>query len=91
MKEWLKVCDKNKLGKRRKLIIHNRQFTWMSTTEKLRLLPLKEKKGIFWHKKFLLCHHTRYIYLAASEVSHATRNLFKKVKVSNKTNQAFIL
>lgn len=38
--------DKNKLGERRKLIIHNRQFTWMSTTEteKLRLLPSKKKK-----------------------------------------------
>lgn len=33
LKEWLKVDDKNKLRKRRKLIIHNRQFTWMSTTE----------------------------------------------------------
>lgn len=33
LKERLKVGDKNKLGKRRKLIIHNRQFTWMSTTE----------------------------------------------------------
>lgn len=32
MKEWLKVGDKNKLGERRKLIIHNRQFTWMSKT-----------------------------------------------------------
>lgn len=47
MKEWLKVGDKNKLGKRRKLIIHNRQFTWMSTTEKLRLLPSKKKKSHF--------------------------------------------
>lgn len=46
MKEWLKVGDKNKLGERRKLIIHNRQFTRMSTaeTEKLRLLPLKKRK-----------------------------------------------
>lgn len=49
MKEWLKVGDKNKLGERRKLIIHNRQFTWMSTTEteKLRLLPSKKKKKTF--------------------------------------------
>ena len=49
MKEWLKVGDKNKLGERRKLIIHNRQFTWMSTTEKekLRLLPSKKKKSHF--------------------------------------------
>lgn len=41
LKEWLKVGDKNKPGERRKLIIHNRQFTWMSATEteKLRLLP----------------------------------------------------
>lgn len=46
MKEWLKVGDKNKLGERRKLIIHSRQFTWMSTTEteKLRLLGAKEKR-----------------------------------------------
>lgn len=46
LKEWLKVGDKNKLGEGRKLIIHNRQFTWMNTTEteKLRLLPSKEKK-----------------------------------------------
>lgn len=46
MKEWLKVGDKNKLGERRKLIIHNRQFTWMSTTEteKLRLLYSKQQK-----------------------------------------------
>lgn len=90
MKEWLKVGDKNKLGKRRKLIIHNRQFTWMSTTEKLRLLPSKKKKAIFWLRKFLLCHHSGYIYLATSEVRDAKRNLFKKVKVSNKTNHAFI-
>lgn len=52
MKEWLKVGDKNKPGERRKLIIHSRQFTWMSTaeTEKLRLLGAKEeekKKGHF--------------------------------------------
>lgn len=49
MKEWLKVGDKNKLGERRKLIIHNRQFTWMSTTEteKLRLFPSKKKKRHF--------------------------------------------
>lgn len=59
MKEWLKVGDKNKLGERRKLIIHNRQFTWMSTTEteKLRLLPSKrKKKAIFWLRTFLFSH-----------------------------------
>lgn len=74
MKEWLKVGDKNKLGERRKLIIHNRQFTWMSTTEKekLRLLPSKKKNAIFW----LFCHHSVHIYLATSEVRDATRNLF---------------
>lgn len=78
LKEWLKVGDKNKLGERRKLIIHNRQFTWMSTTEteKLRLLPSKKKKAIFWLKKFLLCRHSGHIYLATSEVRDATRNLF---------------
>lgn len=65
MKEWLKVGDKNKLGERRKLIIHNRQFTWMSTTEteKLRLLPSKKEKAIFWLRKFLHCHHSGHIYL----------------------------
>lgn len=52
MKERLKVGDKNKLGERRKLIIHSRQFTWMSTmeTEKLRLLGAKaggKEKGHF--------------------------------------------
>lgn len=78
LKEWLKVGDKNKLGERRKLIIHNRQFTWMSTTEKekLRLLPSKKKKAIFWLRKFLFCHHSVHIYLATSEVRDATRNLF---------------
>lgn len=95
MKEWLKVGDKNKLGERRKLIIHNRQFTWMSTTEteKLRLLSSeREKKNISWLGKFVLCHHSGHIYLATTEVKNATRNLFffKKVKASNNTNQAFI-
>lgn len=93
LKEWLKVGDKNKLGEGRKLIIHNRQFTWMNTTEteKLRLLPSKKKKkGIFWLRKFLLSHHSGYIYLATTEVRNATRTLFKKVELSNKTNRAFI-
>lgn len=69
----------------------------MSTTEKLRLLAFKKKEkkdqveeeeeeAFFWQRKILLRRHTWYIYLAASEVSHATRNHFKKVKVSNKTN-----
>lgn len=31
LKKLLKVGDKNKPRERRKLIIHNRQFTWMST------------------------------------------------------------
>lgn len=92
LKERLKVGDKNKLGERRKLIIHNRQFTWTSTTEteKLRLLPSKEK-NIFWLRKFLFCHHSGHIYLATSEVRDATRNhFFKKVKASNNTERAFI-
>lgn len=80
MKEWLKVGDKNKLGERRKLIIHNRQFTWMSTTEteKLRLLYSKQqkKKAIFWMRKFLFCYHGGHICLATSEVRDATRDLF---------------
>lgn len=79
LKEWLKVGDKNKLGERRKLIIHNRQFTWMSTTEteKLRLLSSERKKNtIFWLGKFLLCCHSGHIYLATTEAKNATRTLF---------------
>lgn len=52
MKKQLKVSDKNKLGERRKLIIHNRQFTWMSTAEKLKLPSSKKEK-----KPFSDCRH----------------------------------
>lgn len=77
MKEWLKVGDKNKLGEWRKLIIHNSHFTWMNTTEtvKLRLLRFK-KKDVFWLKKFPLHDHSCPIYLAASGIRAATRNFF---------------
>lgn len=61
MKKQLKVSDKNKLGERRKLIIHNRQFTWMSTAEKLKLpSSKKEKKAIFRLQTFLLCSQWSY-------------------------------
>lgn len=83
MKKLLKVGDKNKLGERRKLIIHNRQFTWMSMTEaaKLKLLPLKKEKSHFQVATFLLCHSAGQINLATSVGRDATRNLFlRKVK-----------
>lgn len=62
MKKQLKVSDKNKLGERRKLIIHNRQFTWMSTAEKLKLPSSKKekKKAIFRLQTFLLCSQWSY-------------------------------
>lgn len=83
MKERLKVGDKNKLGERRKLIIHNRQFTWMSTTdtEKLRLLPSKKKYTHFLAEKISILPPLRSLYLFylfSSEVKDTTRNLFFK-------------
>lgn len=79
LKEWLKVGDKNKLGKRRKLIIHNRVHLDEHDRDS------ESKKAIFWLRNFPLCH-CRSIYLA--EVRDATRNLLMKV---NSTTLPFIL
>lgn len=91
MKERLKVGDKNKLGKRRKLIIHNRQFTWMSTTEIAKVKKKKKKKCHFLAEEFsALPPRAGSIYLVASEVRDATRYLLMKVKASNDMTLPFI-
>lgn len=92
LKEWLKVGDKNKLGERRKLIIHNRQFTWMSTTEteKLRLLPSKKKKTFSGWGNF--CSATTVVIVIWLHLKWGMQQevFFKKVKASNNTDQALI-
>lgn len=90
LKEWLKVGDKNKLGERRKLIIHNRQFTWMSMT--------KGETKAATHKKIAfsgsgnLCSATTVVIFIWLHLKWGMQQgiFFEKVKASNNTDKAFI-
>lgn len=90
MKKQLKVSDKNKLGERRKLIIHNRQFTWMSTVEKLKLPSSKKEKSHFQTADIsalltvVILNQLYYSKACNKDVG------FLMVRASNSTARAFI-
>lgn len=91
MKKRLKVSDKNKLGERRKLIIHNRQFTWMSTAEKLKLPSSKKEKSHFQTADIsALLTVVILNQLYYSKACNKDFGVFLMVRASNSTARAFI-